>query len=189
MDASDLIAAPRELLTPRLRLVAPQPAHAPAFLAWHARSLPAMGFISWGQRPWDLAQAQGFYDFAVKLVARGECLIFDAFRRDTGAYSARIDLHTWDFEAPRAELGYVGDATLAGQGYTREAAQAVMALGFEMGLMRIHALCDARNEPSQRFARQALGMAFEGRLRAYERDPQGQLADMMMFAAYNSSAV
>jgi RimJ/RimL family protein N-acetyltransferase len=188
MDAADLIAAPRELRTPRLRLESPRPAHTAAFLESLNHSLPALGFISWGQREHDLAWAEGFFAHGQKLVETGECLIFDAFLHEGGAYVARIDLHSLDFEAPRGEIGYVGDTRFAGQGLVREAALAVIALGFQIGLARVHALTDVRNERSQRFAL-SLGMQREGLLRAYERDPQGALADMVMFAAYNPRPV
>ncbi|MES1163482.1 MAG: GNAT family protein, partial [Rhizobacter sp.] len=53
--------------------------------------------------------------------------------------------------------------------------------GFEIGFERIEAMSDARNERAVRFA---LGMGFEheGLLRRHERDPQGELCDMVLLA-------
>jgi RimJ/RimL family protein N-acetyltransferase len=51
-----------------------------------------------------------------------------------------------------------------GQGYATEAARAVLRLGFDgLGLHRITARIDERNEPSARLARR-LGMRQEARL-------------------------
>ncbi|HEX5596569.1 MAG TPA: GNAT family protein [Micromonosporaceae bacterium] len=62
------------------------------------------------------------------------------------------------------ELGYVVNPDFGGSGYATEAARAVLALGFEeLGLHRIVARIEERNEPSARLARR-LGMRQEARL-------------------------
>lgn len=187
MNAKDLIAAPRQLRTPRLRLESPRPEHAAAFVDSLVRSLPTLRFVGWGQIKRDLAWSRRFCAEGAQMVETGECLIFNAFAHDDDRYVGRIDLHSFDFEAPRCEVGYVGEVTLRGQGLMREAVLAVMAMGFAFGLARIHALSDARNERALAFA-QALGMQREGVLRAFERDPQGELADMVMFARLASAS-
>jgi RimJ/RimL family protein N-acetyltransferase len=63
----------------------------------------------------------------------------------------------------------------------REAVQAVLGLGFALGLQRIQALSDVRNERALRFA-EAVGLRREGVLRHYERDDQGQLGEQVLFA-------
>lgn len=182
MDRQDLIAAPRSLATPRLRLEAPRVEHAPAFVDSLLRTLPALRFIGWGQQARDLAWAEQFCREGGALFDSGRCVIFNAFHRESGAYVGRIDLHSFDFEAPRCEVGYVVDEAHAGRGLMREAVLAVMALGFSLGLVRIQALSDARNARALAFA-QALGLQREGLLRCHERDAQGALCDMVMFAA------
>lgn len=182
MDERDLIAAPRELHTPRLCLQSPREEHAAHFADSLQRGMPALRFVGWGLAERDLAWALDFCRRDAALVDAGGGLVFMAFERSSGRYIGRIDLHTFDFEAPRCEIGYVGDVASAGQGLMREAVLAVMAMGFGLGLARIHALSDARNERALVFA-QCLGMQREGLLRAFERDPQGELCDMVMFAA------
>ncbi len=188
MDRRTLIDAPRELFSERLVLQAPRAEHAEAFVESLNRSLPGLAFIGWGQKLRDLDWAQRFCTDGAAMVDNGECLIFNAFMRGEGdaldRYVGRIDLHTFDFEAPRCEVGYVGDVHSAGRGLMREAVLAVIGMGFEIGLMRVHALSDARNLRALHFAG-ALGMQHEGLLRAFERDAQGRLCDMMMFAAYH----
>jgi RimJ/RimL family protein N-acetyltransferase len=187
VDRQQLIGAPRQLYSDRLVLECPHVGHAAAFLESLNRSLPGLQFITWGQRAREADWAEHFCLRDRQLVDDGECLVFNAFLRETGAFVGRVDLHTFDFEAPRCEIGYVGDAVHQGRGLMREAALTVIQTGFKLGLARIHALSDARNARALQFAL-ALGMVREGVLRAYERDPHGQLCDMVMFAACNSSA-
>jgi RimJ/RimL family protein N-acetyltransferase len=62
------------------------------------------------------------------------------------------------------EIGYVLHPDCGGHGYATEAAHALLRLGFdELGLHRIIARIDERNEPSAKVARR-LGMRLEARL-------------------------
>lgn len=198
MTATDIAAAARELVTPRLRLQCPRADHAAAFVESLNHNLPELRFVGWGQQPRDLEWSLRFCENSAQAVDAGETIVFNVFERagqaahgaadqpdaaGLGAYIGRVDLHSFDFDAPRCEVGYVGDKRFAGRGLMREAVLATIELGFAIGLARIHALSDVRNERALHFA-QALGMNFEGTLRAYERDPQGELADMAMFAAW-----
>lgn len=188
MDRQRLIEAPRRLQSERLVLECPHAGHAAAVVESLNRSLPGLRFITWGQQARDAAWAERFCLRDRQFVDEGDCLVFNAFLAETGAFVGRIDLHSFDFEAPRCEIGYVGDSLHQGRGLMREAALAVMRAGFELGLARIHALSDARNLRALHFAL-SLGMLREGVLHAYERDPQGALCDMVMFAACNPAAV
>ena len=183
-------AAPRRgqpRLTPRLELLGVDPAHAAALAESINASLPDLRFISWGQKPVTAEWAETFCRRGVKWVEEGECVILHAFERDGGAFVGRIDLHSFDFEAPRCEIGYVGDSRRTGRGLMREAVLDVVALAFEIGFMRVQALSDTRNERALRFAR-SLGFVHEGLLHAYERDPWGGLATQAMFAAFHPDA-
>lgn len=184
MDRQTLIHAPRRIDTPRLVLEAPSREHAAAVHESVNASLPTLGFIAWAQSPWTIERAQRFCEGGLAMVDEGECLIFNAFRREGGAFVGRIDLHTFDFEAPRAEIGYVGDARHAGQGLMREAVLAVVDFGFRLGLARIEAISEVGNERALRFAEQGLGFTLEGRLHHRERDARGELCDQLMFAAF-----
>ena len=184
MNAEDLIKAPRRIQTQRLFLESAHVRHAGALNESLLASTSSLGFISWGDRAGDLAWAIRFCEQGTGHVERGECLIFHVFQRDGGAYVGRIDLHGFDFEAPRCEIGYVGDLRLQGQGLMREAVQAVVALGFSLGLVRIHAHCDALNTRSIRFIK-GLGFVQEGVMRFYARNPQGELNDEVVLAFFN----
>lgn len=187
MDRSDLKRAPERIGTNRLRLEAPDLAHAAAFVESINVLLPALGFIAWTREPRDLAWGEGFMRSGRKFVDEGDCLIYYVFEKASADYVGRIDLHTFDFDAPRAELGYVGDVRRAGRGLMREAVLAVVDAGFELGLARIHALSDARNLRALHFA-QTLGFQREGALRHWERATDGTLGEQVMFASYNPRA-
>lgn len=177
--------APRRLETPRLVLESPRVEHAEAFNESLAASASSLGFIAWGRHAGNLDWARDFCARGAGFVAQGEDLIFHVFLQQGGAYVGRIDLHSFDFEAPRCEIGYVGDVRFRGQGLMREAVQAVLDLGFALGLVRIHAHCDALNTRSIAFI-QSLGFVQEGVMRFYARNPQGQLNDEVVLAFYNA---
>jgi len=83
---------------------------------------------------------------------------------ETGELTGDVVLFWHSREHAGGELGYVFNPALGGRGYATEAANAMLRLGFEgMGLHRIIARIDERNEPSVKLARR-LGMRQEARL-------------------------
>jgi RimJ/RimL family protein N-acetyltransferase len=185
VDAAELAArAPRLLTTPRLRLAWPHADHALAVVEFVNASLHTFDYIGWSRTPREPVGVATMLEHCMAEVGEGRYLLYHVFDRNSGQMVASVDLHSFDFEAPRAEIGYVGHAGHAGRGYVREAVLAVIEAAFALGFARVHALTDVRNLRSQRFAL-SLGMVREGQLRAYERDRHGALADMVMFAAYN----
>jgi len=184
LDKSVLIAAPRSLRTRRLHLEAPSRRHAQQIADFLNASLPAWSFIAWPRFTRDLAWAERFCTRGLQYVDDGENLIFNVFREDSGTLIGRIDFHSFDFEAPRAEIGYVGDPRQAGQGLMREAVLCTVNMVFGLGFARIEAISDVRNARAIHFA---LGMGFkqEGVLRHRERDPQRELCDQAMLALLN----
>ncbi len=189
MDRSHLIQAPRELRTQRLLLRAPRPEFAPLFVESLNTSLPGLGYIGWGQHAQTLEWAERFMAAGLVYVEEGDCLIFYAFDTDSGSYVGRVDLHSWDFDVPRCEVGYVGDVRRQGRGLMREAVLACVQLAFGLGVARVQALSEASNQRALRFAEAALGFRREGVLRFFERDAQGRLGEQVMFASYNPELV
>ena len=192
MDRQDLARAPSQLATDRLDLHAPRPEFGPLFVESLNLSLPGLTHIGWAQKARTTEWGATFMQHGVELIAAGDCLIYYAFERASGAdpapYVGRIDLHSWDFEAPRCEVGYVGDVRTAGRGLMREAVLACVDLAFSLGAARVQALSEADNQRALHFAEHALGFTREGVLRHFERDAQGRLGSQVMFAAYNSAA-
>jgi RimJ/RimL family protein N-acetyltransferase len=189
LDRTHLIQAPRELRSARLLLQAPRAAFAPVFVDSLNTSLPGLGYIGWGQKARTLEWAERFMAEGLAYVKEGDCLIFYAFEKDSGRYVGRVDLHSWDFDAPRCEVGYVGDVRLQGRGLMREAVLACVQLAFDLGVARVQALSEASNLHALRFAENALAFRREGVLRNFERDAQGRLGEQVMFASYNPAVV
>jgi len=212
MGPDDLRAAPARIDTPRLQLLQPQLGNAQAlgeaFLESLNRSLPALAYIAWAQAERDGPWVQRFVARDIEEIARGELLVYYAFVREPvhdplqgavaqadhspgpspGAYVGRIDLHSWDWDAPRCEVGYVGEPRLAGRGLMREAVLACLDLALALGAARVQALSEAGNTRALRFAEQALGLEREGVLRHYERDAQGRLGEQVLFARIRADA-
>jgi RimJ/RimL family protein N-acetyltransferase len=182
LNAQTLVErAPRRFETPRLRLEWPRAEHAAAVRDSINASLGALRFVKWGQRPFDDEDARRFCEADAARVLEGQCLIYFAFERDSGRFVGNLDLHTFDFDVPRCQIGYVGDLRLAGRGLMHEAASAVAELAFKLGFERVEAWCDLRNSRSIHFA-QTLGLQYEGLMRGVERDVQGQLCDQVLLA-------
>ena len=84
-------------------------------------------------------------------------------------------------ENATGEIGYVFDPRHAGHGYATEAARALLRLGFaELGLHRIIAWVDARNEASAAVLRR-LGLRQEAHFVQSDRF-KGEWRDELQFA-------
>jgi RimJ/RimL family protein N-acetyltransferase len=99
-----------------------------------------------------------------ELTDEGQALTLGVAARETGELVGDVILFWHSRLHAGGELGYVFRPEVAGRGYATEAAREVLRLGFEeLGLHRIIARLDERNEPSARLARR-LGMRQEARL-------------------------
>jgi RimJ/RimL family protein N-acetyltransferase len=98
------------------------------------------------------------------LTDEGQALTLGAERADTGELIGDVVLFWHSRLHAGGELGYVVNPDHAGHGYATEAAHMMLRLGFDhLGLHRIIARIDERNESSARLARR-LGMRLEARL-------------------------
>jgi RimJ/RimL family protein N-acetyltransferase len=176
MNHANLIEAPRELRTARCLLKSSAIDMVDTRVEWAKVSNDMLTFTSNWRRSVDPAVALRSLQSEIDTIARGEELIFNVFEIATNAHVGRIDLHSWDFDAPRCEIGYMADARTCGRGLLREAAIACVELAFSMGVHRVEALCDTRNTRSIHFAK-LLGMQDEGVLRNYGRDHNNELYD------------
>jgi RimJ/RimL family protein N-acetyltransferase len=181
MNHEDLIRAPRELSTERCVLKSSSIEFTSTRVAWANASSAMLDFTWWWRKAIDPEKALASLQSEMDAIARGEELIFNVFERETNAHVGRIDLHSWDFDAPRCEIGYMADARTSGRGLLREAALACVELAFSLGAVRVQAVTDSRNARSIHFAK-SLGMREEGVLKNYERDGTGALTDQVMLA-------
>jgi RimJ/RimL family protein N-acetyltransferase len=98
-----------------------------------------------------------------ELTDEGQSLTLGAEVAETGQLAGDVVLMWRSREHAGGEIGYIFDPRLGGRGYATEAADVMLRLGFqELGLHRIVARIDERNEPSARLARR-LGMRQEAR--------------------------
>jgi RimJ/RimL family protein N-acetyltransferase len=99
-----------------------------------------------------------------ELTDEGQSLTLGAQVGETGDLAGDVVLFWHSSTHAGGELGYVFDPAMGGRGYATEAASVMLRLGFAgLGLHRIVARIDERNEPSVRLARR-LGMRQEARL-------------------------
>jgi RimJ/RimL family protein N-acetyltransferase len=99
-----------------------------------------------------------------ELTDEGQALTLGAQVGETGELAGDVMLFWHSREHAGGELGYVFNPAVGGRGYATEAANLMLQLGFEeLGLHRIVARIDERNEASVRLARR-LGMRQEARL-------------------------
>lgn len=102
------------------------------------------------------------------ITAERQGLILGAELAEIGRVVGDVNLWVLSAEHRGGEIGWVFNPAHAGRGYATEAAHAVLHLAFDgLGLHRVVARVDARNEASLRLA-DRLGFRREGRLRDNE---------------------
>ncbi|MGL5003501.1 MAG: GNAT family N-acetyltransferase [Casimicrobium sp.] len=175
-----ILSAPRSFETERTRLEAPSLTQVPVRMAWAVAAHDELHFVDWWRRSTQQDVAERSAKSEIAAVDAGSEIIYNVFEKETNAYVGRIDLHSWGADAPRCEIGYMGDPRTQGRGLLREAARACVELAFALGCARIQAITDPRNLRSIAFAK-ALGMQEEGVLRNYER-LNGELCDQVVLA-------
>ncbi|GAA3769215.1 GNAT family protein [Plantactinospora mayteni] len=103
------------------------------------------------------------------LTDEGQALALGIEVAETGQLVGDVVLFWHSREHRGGEIGYVLNPDFSGHGYATEAARALLHLGFDhLGLHRITARIEERNEPSAKVARR-LGMRQEARLVHNER--------------------
>jgi RimJ/RimL family protein N-acetyltransferase len=116
-----------------------------------------------------------------ELTHEGQSLTLGAQVGETGELAGDVVLFWHSSAHAGGELGYVFDPTMGGRGYATEAASVMLQLGFEgLGLHRIVARIDERNEPSVKLARR-LSMRQEARL-VYNEFFKGEWSTELDFA-------
>ncbi len=104
------------------------------------------------------------------------------YLKDGGKLIGGSGLHYRGLHIPAFEIGYWIRTGYEGQGYMREAVQAVTRFAFDMAeANRVFIRCDVDNLRSQAVAK-CTGYQYEGRMRNYERKADsGELTDMLFF--------
>jgi [ribosomal protein S5]-alanine N-acetyltransferase len=152
-----------QLCTARLLLRPPQASDASALLQAFS---DAQAMRYWSTPPWtSLNEAERFIQRSLQSLASGEALRLILVRTADARVLGQCTLFSIDRGCRRAEIGYLLDRSVWGQGYMQEALHALIAHGFgTMGLNRIEADIDPRNARSAR-SLERLGFQREGLLR------------------------
>lgn len=178
------LSIPEQIATARLQLRKPTSDMADAFMQAFAASLPELDtWFGWGSDP--PTTHESVRDMASRIDAlwqKQEYFAWRVFLNDSDTMVGNVDLHSWDWDVPRCEIGFWGRTDYGGHGYMTEAVTAVLERALtEWGVQRVEAISDARNIRAHRVLERA-GMAREGIMRNYERDARGVLCDQVLFA-------
>jgi RimJ/RimL family protein N-acetyltransferase len=133
-------------------------------LAIHSRPEVAR-YLYWEPRgPEEVRRALREKSGMSAIEAEGDGLSLAVVRRDSGALVGEVSLIWRSEEHRQGELGFIIHPDHGGHGFATEAAEKMLALGFEdLGLHRIFGNCEARNAPSARLM-ERLGMRLEAHL-------------------------
>ncbi len=128
-----------------------------------------------------LEQAEEIITNMDALYTSGKGLRWGVFTLEDCVFIGTCGYHDWDHKRQRAEISYDLGPHSWGQGYMREALQAVLAFGFNtLKLHRVEALVDPADKRSQNLL-YGLGFKLEGVLRDHDF-LKGRFQDDMVFA-------
>jgi RimJ/RimL family protein N-acetyltransferase len=103
-----------------------------------------------------------------ELTEEGQSLVLAVVLPEEDRVIGKVDLKWLSEQHRQGEIGYTFNPAFQGKGYAREASEAILKLGFEdLGLHRIIAQCDPRNEPSWRLM-ERLNMRREAHFKEFE---------------------
>lgn len=130
----------------------------------------------------EVLQARLAGDMArMEITQEGQALTLGVLVKDTGRLLGDVVLFFHSREHAGGEIGYVFHPDVGGHGYATEACSIILALAFdELGLHRVIARLDSRNDASARLATR-LGMRQEAHLVRNEMF-KGEWSDELVFA-------
>ncbi|MDG5789241.1 GNAT family protein [Evansella sp. AB-P1] len=134
---------------------------------------------------WDIhrtiADSEEFVKFVLNQYENKKIAPWAMELKENGKLIGTVDFVSWQTKHHTAEIGYVIAKEFWGNGYTTEAAKAIITFGFEkMDLVRIQARCFTENVASQRVM-EKVGMTYEG-LHRKAMLIKGKHRDLKMFA-------
>jgi len=177
-------ALPSSLSTQRLDLRRFAPDDAAWYAAMALRNRPHLARFESGNAAMRVAtEADALAAIRTfgKAAEAGEAAFLGAFRRQDGAFVGQVYVGVGNPDLPGYLVGYFCDEAYLRQGYTLEAAAAVVATLFtDCNARRVGLWCDDTNLASQRIARR-LGMRHEGHLRADKRHADGTITGSVCY--------
>lgn len=119
-----------------------------------------------------------------ELTAEGQWLALAVYWSEAERMVGDVVFKWLSDEHRQGEIGYVFNPEFQGKGLASEAAKTLLRFGFEdLGLRRITATCDPRNEPSWRVM-ERLGMRREAHLKQNQIF-KGEWSDIFVYALLN----
>lgn len=187
MTAAILIDVPSEIETPRLLLRCPRAGDGVVVHEAVVESLQELrawsASLPWANPEPSVDASETFCRESQAAFIRRTALPYLAFERSTGRFVASTSLHRIHWEVPRFELGFWCRSSAHRQGYTSEAAQALMELAFTgLAARRVEAYTDELNVASRQLCL-SVGMVLEGVMRHERVDGAGTLRNTCVLAA------
>lgn len=118
--------------------------------------------------------------FVLKWESRQE---LDFCFQDKHGFVGKGGLHTLDWNAGQAEIGYWLDSKFTKRGFATEATLLLCDFAWNLEFKRLEIRCDARNIASQNVAKRA-GFALESHQIGDRFDNSGQLADTLIWTRF-----
>lgn len=181
-----LLPLPTSVETERLLLRVPQAGDGPALHAAVCESLPELrqflSAVPWVANPStpDIAEAR-CRTAAANFLLRTETP-FHVFEKASGQFLGGAGLLRTVWATPRTEVGYWMRSSCAGQGFAKEAVEALVDYAFtQMQAVRVELVSDEANLASRRVAERCL-FALEGTLRQERRATDGSLRNTCIYA-------
>ncbi len=173
---------PHEIRTSRLTLRAARAGDGQALHDAIAVSLPDFfPWLSFSAQLSDVPTLDQVSQSGQEAFAAGTFYVWRAWEPE-GMLVGTVDLHTFNWEVPACSVGYWLRSDRRGRGYATEFVSAVIDVAFGvLGMQRIEARCDVRNERSWRLA-ERLGFTLEGIARNDDRDAAGVLSSSRVYS-------
>ena len=141
-------------------------------------------YLTWPTHQ-SVENSAGYLRFCVDSYKNIDTYQWGIVLKETGELFGSVSVVKLDEDVEAAELGYAIGRRFWGNGYTAEAAKAVIAFLFEkVGVNRIAARHDINNPNSGKVMQKA-GMKYEGTLRQCDRNNQG-IVDCAVYSILRS---
>jgi ribosomal-protein-alanine N-acetyltransferase len=175
----ELVHAVPDLETERLLLRAPQYSDVADIFAY--ASDPEVALHTLWEPHQGYEDTRNFLDFVMDQRRSGRVIVWAMVPKTEGRVIGTIGLANCVAQHARAELGFAIARRTWNQGYTSEAARAVLRHAFcQLGFNRIEAFCKIQNTASARVLEKS-GFRFEGILRQRELI-KGRFEDLKLYA-------
>jgi ribosomal-protein-serine acetyltransferase len=178
-----LLDLPAEILTARLRIVAPAPGDGAELNRAIAESFAELHeWMPWAAQMPTVVESEHYVRDSAARYLRREDLPLLLRKRDSGELVGASGFHRINWAVPRVEIGYWCRTSLVGRGYVSEAVVALTRFAFAtLEAARVEIRTDTANTRSWRIA-ERLGFTLEGVLRRDDRTPRGDLRDTRLYA-------